>query len=50
MTTPAHVDLRKDLGIPRIASEHNQVSVGAYASLARGGPLHRGDAIRLGED
>jgi uncharacterized protein YcbX len=46
MTTPAHVDLR----IPRIASQHNQVSVGIYASLARGGPLHRGDAIRLGED
>ena len=47
MTTLAQSDLLKDPGILRAAAQHNQVNVGVYASVLRGGTVHRGDAIRL---
>jgi uncharacterized protein YcbX len=47
MTTLAQGDLPKDPGILRTAAQHNQVNVGVYASVVRGGELRRGDAIRL---
>ncbi len=47
MTTLAQGDLPKDPGILRTAAQHNQVNVGVYASVLRGGEIHRGDAVRL---
>jgi uncharacterized protein YcbX len=47
MTTLAQGDLPKDSGILRTAAQHNQVNVGVYASVLRGGHVRRGDAIRL---
>jgi uncharacterized protein YcbX len=47
MTTLAQGDLPKDSGILRAAAQHNQVNVGVYASVLRGGHVRRGDAIRL---
>jgi uncharacterized protein YcbX len=47
MTTLAQGDLPKDSGILRTAAQHNQVNVGVYASVQRGGHVRRGDAIRL---
>jgi uncharacterized protein YcbX len=47
MTTLAQNDLPKDPGILRTAAQHNQVNVGVYASVVRGGTVRRGDAIRL---
>jgi uncharacterized protein len=47
MTTLAQGDLPKDPGILRTAAAHNQVNVGVYASVVRGGTVRRGDAIRL---
>jgi uncharacterized protein YcbX len=47
MTTLAQGDLPKDPGILRTAAQHNQVNVGVYASVVRGGEVRRGDAIRL---
>jgi MOSC domain-containing protein YiiM len=47
MTTLAQGDLPKDPGILRTAAEHNQVSVGVYASVVRGGTVRRGDTIGL---
>ena len=47
MTTLPQGNLPKDPGILRTAAQHNQVHVGVYASVARGGEVHRGDAIRL---
>ena len=47
MTTLAQGDLPKDPGILRTAAQHNQVHVGVYASVARGGTLRRGDPVRL---
>jgi uncharacterized protein len=47
MTTLAQGDLPKDSGILRTAARHNQVNVGVYASVLRGGHVRRGDAIRL---
>ena len=49
MTTLPQGDLPKDPGILRTAAQHNQVNVGVYASVLRGGTVHRGDAIRLEE-
>jgi uncharacterized protein YcbX len=49
MTTLAQGDLPKDPGILRTAAQHNQVNVGIYASVLRGGEVRRGDAIRLEE-
>jgi uncharacterized protein YcbX len=47
MTTLPQGDLPKDPGILRTAAQHNHVNVGVYASVLRGGTVHRGDAIRL---
>jgi uncharacterized protein YcbX len=47
MTTLAQADLPKDSGILRTAAQHNEVNVGVYASVMRGGRVRRGDAIRL---
>ena len=49
MTTLAQGDLPKDPGILRTAAQHNQVNVGVYASVVRGGTIRRGDAVRLVE-
>ena len=47
MTTSAQGDLPKDSGILRTAAQHNQVNVGVYASVPRGGESHRGDAVSV---
>ena len=47
MTTLAQGDLPRDPGILRTAAQHNKVSVGVYATVERGGTIHRGDAVRL---
>jgi uncharacterized protein YcbX len=47
MTTLPQADLPKDSGILRTAAQHNQVNVGVYASVVRGGKVRRGDAIKL---
>ena len=47
MTTLAQGDLPKDPGILRTAAQHNRVNVGVYASVLRGGPVRRGDPVRL---
>jgi hypothetical protein len=47
MTTLPQGDLPKDVGILRTAAQHNQVNVGVYASVLRGGTLRRGAAVSL---
>ena len=47
MTTLAQGDLPKDPGILRTAAQHNQVNVGVYAAVVRGGTIRRGDPVRL---
>ena len=47
MTTLPQGDLAKDPGILRTAAQHNHANVGLYASVVRGGTVHRGDPIRL---
>jgi uncharacterized protein YcbX len=47
MTTLAQGDLSKDPGILRTAAQHNQVNVGVYAAVARGGTIRRGDPARI---
>jgi uncharacterized protein len=47
MTTLAQGDLPKDPGILRTAAQHNQVNVGVYAAVVRGGTIRRGDPIRI---
>src|SRR6266581_4564325 len=47
MTTLAQGDLSKDPGILRTAAQHNQVNVGVYAAVVRGGTIRRGDPVRL---
>jgi uncharacterized protein YcbX len=47
MTTLAQGDLPRDPGILRTAAQHNQVNVGVYAAVVRGGTIRRGDAVRL---
>jgi MOSC domain-containing protein YiiM len=56
MTTLAQDDLPADPGILRAIARHNRVNlgsygalpcVGVYASVARGGVVRRGDAIRF---
>jgi len=47
MTTLPQGDLPKDPGILRTAAQHNQVNVGIYATVLRGGTIHRGDTVRL---
>lgn len=47
MTTLPQGDLPKDPGILRTAAQHNNVSVGVYAAVLRGGTVRRGDLVRL---
>jgi uncharacterized protein YcbX len=47
MTTLPQGDLRSDPGILRTAAQHNQVNVGVYAAVVRGGEIRRGDPVRL---
>ena len=47
MTTLPQGDLPKDAGILRTAAQHNRANVGIYATVLRGGTIHRGDAVRL---
>ena len=47
MTTLPQGDLPRDPGILRAAAEHNEVKVGIYASVIRGGMVRRGDAVWL---
>ena len=47
MTTLAQGDLPRDPGILRTAAQHNKVNVGVYATVARGGTIRRGDAVRV---
>jgi uncharacterized protein len=48
MTTLAQGDLSKDPGILRTAAQHNQVNVGVYAAVVRGGTIRRGEPVRIG--
>ena len=45
MTTLPQGDLPKDPGILRTAAQHNQVNVGVYAAVERGGTIRRGDPV-----
>ena len=47
MTILAQGDLSRDPGILRTAAQHNQVNVGVYAAVARGGSIRRGDPARI---
>src|SRR5205809_4811966 len=47
MTTLAQGDLSADPGILRTAAQHNQVNVGVYAAVVRGGTIRRGDPVRI---
>lgn len=47
MTTLAQGDLPKDPGILRTAAQHNQVNVGVYAAVTRGGTIRQGDSVRI---
>ena len=47
MTTLAQGDLPRDPGILRTAAQHNQVNVGVYAAVVRGGMIRRGDPVRI---
>ena len=47
MITLPQSDLPKDLGILHTVARYNQVNVGVYASVLRGGTIHRGDTVRL---
>ena len=47
MTTLPQGDLPKDLGILRTVANFNQVTMGVYASVLRGGIIRRGDIVTL---
>jgi uncharacterized protein YcbX len=47
MTALPQGDLPSDPGILRTAAQHNQVNVGVYAAVLRGGTIRRGDPVRL---
>jgi uncharacterized protein YcbX len=47
MTTLAQGDLPLDPGILRTAAQHNQVNVGVYAAVLRGGAIRCGAPVRL---
>jgi uncharacterized protein len=49
MITLPQGDLPQDLGILSTVARYNQVHVGVYASVERGGTIHRGDTIRFEE-
>jgi uncharacterized protein YcbX len=46
MTTLPQGDLSHDPGILRTAAQHNNVHVGVYAAVVRGGTIRRGEAVR----
>jgi len=46
MTTLPQGDLPGDSRILRTAAQHNQVRVGVYAAVLRGGTIRRGDPVR----
>ena len=48
MTTLSQGDLPRDSGILRAAAQHNEVNVGVYAAVVRGGTIRRGDQVKLG--
>lgn len=47
MTTLPQGDLPKDTSVLRTVAQHNEVHVGVYASVKRGGVVRRGDTVRL---
>ena len=47
MTTLPQGDLPRDPGILRTAAQQNQVHVGVYANVVRGGLIRRSDPVRL---
>jgi MOSC domain-containing protein YiiM len=47
MTTLAQADLPKDPGILKTAARHNEVKVGAYASVVQTGTIRIGDTITV---
>jgi uncharacterized protein YcbX len=47
MTTLAQGDPSRDPGILRTAAQHNQVNVGVYAAVERGGTIRRGNPVRI---
>ena len=47
MTTLAQGNLSMDPGILRTAAQHNQVNVGVYAAVVRGGTIRCGDPVRI---
>jgi uncharacterized protein len=49
MTALPQGDLPQDLGILRTVAKYNQVHAGVYASVHRGGTIHRGDRVQLVE-
>ena len=49
MITLPQGDLPRDLGILSTVAKYNQVHAGVYASVERGGTIHRGDTMKLEE-
>ena len=49
MITLPQGDLPQDLGILSTVAKYNQVHVGVYASVERGGTIHRGDTLQIEE-
>jgi|SRR5215212_1959074 uncharacterized protein YcbX len=49
MITLPQGDLPKDLGILSTVAKYNQVHVGVYASVERGGIIHRRDTVQIEE-
>jgi uncharacterized protein len=49
MTTLPQADLPRDLGILHTVTRYNQVHAGVYASVHRGGTIHRGDRVQVEE-
>jgi len=49
MITLPQSDLPKDLGILQTVAKYNQVNVGVYASVYRGGTIRRGDSVQIKE-
>ena len=49
MITLPQSDLPKDLGILKTVAKYNQVNVGVYASVHRGGTIRRGDLVQIKE-
>lgn len=47
MTTLPQGDLPRDSEILRAAAQHNEVNVGVYAAVVRGGTIRRGDSVRI---